>query len=112
MLTAENLKTNSISFFFFSLWQDVRWKGYVQKSELNRTFKYLGQHTKSLHLEGGNRYSENRESKKIKGSKKGYCNGNQRLLDITDSLLGKIHLNCASLTSISFHTCKLDYFSR
>jgi len=96
----------------FSLWQDVKWKGYVPKYELSRMLQYLGQHTRTLHLEGGYRYSENRTSKKIKRSKRGQCSGNQRFLDITYSLLERIRLKCANLTSISFHTCKLDYFSR
>ena len=89
---------------------------------MNRIFKYLGQHTRSLHLEGGGRFSYNglnesnceniQTSRKIKRGKKRERKGTQRLLDVSDSLLGRIRLNCAYLTSISFHSCKLDYFSR
>ena len=114
-----NEKLNSFPHIFtpFSLWQNVRWKGYVPKSELNRIFKYLGPHTRALHLEGGDRLSEKNptkphRAKKVKRCQKGQGNGNQRLLEITDSVLGKIRSNCDNLESISFQSYKLDYFSR
>ena len=106
-----------MSSIFFSLWQDVRWRGYVPKSHFNRIFKYLGAYTKRLHIEGGNRVyqhtlTKNQSSLKIKRREKGHGTGRQRQLNINDTVLGKIRLNCANLESLSFKTCKLDYFSR
>lgn len=118
MLLLQNNDLSSDVFIqYSSLWQDVRWRGYVPKSQFNRIFKYLGAFTKRFHIEGGNRLFEknvtkNQSSQNIKRREKGHGSGSQRLLDINDTVLGKIRLNCANLESLSFKSCKLDYFSR
>ena len=110
---------------YFSLWEAVRWKGYAQKSELNQIFKYLGPHTRTLHIEGGDRYSGNdpninnlytrgcgKRTAISSGRKTKKPNRNKRIIDITDSFLSRIRLNCVNLELISFQSCKIDYFSR
>ena len=39
-------------------------------------------------------------------------NGDSNLIEITDSLLRSIRLKCTNLDSISFDSCKIDYYSR
>ena len=107
------------------MWQTVKWKGYAPKSELKRIVRHLGKHTRYIQIEGGHRFhfgdnNENdicisgvtKQTKRSPGKRIKLRKGNNALIDITDSLLRSIQLNCTNLEFISFLSCKIDYFSR
>jgi hypothetical protein len=107
-----------------SLWTRVSWKGFAPRSELKRIIRYLGSHTKALHIQGGSRFSvdncqphvdaSKKKRKRIdtKKNKTNQLKGNRVLIDISEPLLRSIQLNCTHLETFSLQDCKFDYFSR
>ena len=115
----------NLNHFVFRLWKVINWKGIVPKSELKRIVRYLGHHTRVIHIQGGNwqygrRHSQYcpvdlSKSRKREQRPKGRStsrNGDSNLIEITDSMLRSIRLKCVNLESISFDSCKIDYYSR
>ena len=110
---------------YSSLWEIVNWKGFATKSELKRIVRYIGHYTRIIYIQGGDRYAsigcsqkdpfeipEKRKRAKRPKRMTTQRKGDNRLIEITDSLLRSIRLKCTNLESISFESCKIDYYSR
>ena len=112
------------NFLYCSLWTRVSWKGFAPRSELKKIIRYLGSHTKALHIQGGSRLSvdncqahvdaseKKRKRIETQKNKRNQRKGNRGLIDISEPLLRSIQLNCTHLEIFSLQDCKLDYFSR